>query len=95
MNVESGSECRHLDGELTLLVGHGSIVAVVERLYLYTCQRSLGNSVDNRTLYILGGVGGTFSLGFLLDNSGLRSIIVSDIVLCECSRAETKGKDNA
>ena len=95
MNIESSGECRHLDGELTLLVCHGGIVTVVERLYLNTCQWSLGNGVNNRTLYILGGVGGPFGLGFLLDNSSLRSIVVSDIVLCEGSCADTKGKDNA
>ncbi|EJW95461.1 hypothetical protein EVA_16433 [gut metagenome] len=52
-NVERSDKFRNLNGIGTLIVGQSSIVAVVQSLYTYTGQRSLGSSIVYLTRNLL------------------------------------------
>ena len=80
-NEERCGKGGNLNGELTLLVGHGCIVAVVERLYLDTCQRFLGNGIDDSTLHLHCGILRLFRRCLLLDDSLYDLVFVFYIIL--------------
>ena len=88
MHKQRCCECGHLDGELTLLVGHGSIVAVIERLYLDTSEGFFRYSIDDDTLHFHGGILGLLHLYFLLDDSFLYFFDIFHIVLGHCRQAD-------
>ena len=88
VHIQSCCECGHLDGELTLLVGHGSIVAVIECLYLDTSEGLFRYSIDDDTLHFHGGILGLLHLYFLLDDSFLYFFGIFHIVLSHCRQAD-------
>ena len=89
VHKERSGKCGHLDGELALLVGHGRIVAVVERLYLDTGKGLLRYGVDDDTLDVHRRVLGLLHLSFLLDDSLLHVFgVFHVVVLCHSGQAD-------
>ena len=80
LHEEHGGEGGHLDGELTITIGHGSITVIVEGLQAYTGQGRLGGGIDHKTFHIDGRIL-IGNLGTLRCLEGRRGLLLIEIIL--------------